>query len=276
MTNLVLSPVTVDGIEFYVTNDGSRTGMSMSGLSRLCGVDRSTVVELLGILDASSAVTLGGGGSQRLKSLEAILGNVFEPGVTGVNNAKIVNSSACAQIITYYAYESPAANEVAKHSLKKFVSIGIDTWIKTVTGFNGQTDDTKVIAMLTELITEVKDLRQVTVEYKQLKGATASYYPNLDIMLDELAQSKHQDVDEESGITLAQWLLIYKQGITLDKSSFHRFAGLVSDTYKSTVGKNPEKRTIKKAPGRYVPNTTVYRPSDYPIIEMCWRKMITD
>ena len=47
MNELGFEQKTQDGIEFYVSEDGKNTGMSINGLSRCSGVDSSTISKML-------------------------------------------------------------------------------------------------------------------------------------------------------------------------------------------------------------------------------------
>ena len=37
----------IDGIEFYVSNDGIQTGLSLRGISKLCGISHSSIADLI-------------------------------------------------------------------------------------------------------------------------------------------------------------------------------------------------------------------------------------
>lgn len=267
MSSIEVSPQIVNDIEFYVSEDLNVNGLSISGLSRLAGVHLSTMSSLVSRLDDTSVKT-------HPKDLEAFVGKVFVPLAVGVNGAKIINSKAAARIIRYYAYESKQArNHIAKESYDKFAEIGIDTWIKNVVGVSKNEDNqNKVIELLGTLINKVDKLEQVTTEYKQIRGNTSVIFPNLDRMLEELKEQELNCLPSGKELSLNQWLLT--KGMMLDRSSKHRLSLLVSETYKTTTGKKPTKKTLKLGKGRYQPNTCVYTEEEFPILEMSLRKLL--
>lgn len=266
MSNIELSPQIIDDIEFYVSSDLDISGLSISGVARLAGVDRKTISHLVNLLDDPGDKTV-------VKSLQPFVGKVFTPGAIGVNNAKIVNAKAASRIIRYYAYESKqACNEIAKNSYDKFAEIGIDNWIKNIVGVGNENNNNKVIELLGTLIEKVDRLETVTTEYKNIRGNTSVVFPNLDKMLEELKEEELPQLTSGAEISLNQWLLT--KGMMLDRSSKHRLSLLVSEKYKTTTGKKPNKKTIKIGKGRYQPNTCVYKEEEFPILEMSLRKLL--
>ena len=67
---------------------------------------------------------------------------------------------------------------------------------------------------------------------------------------------------------------IKSKGFVADKSTMHRFANLVADTYKTTTGNNPTKINVKLGKGRYKPNTSAYEVEMIPMLDMCFRKLV--
>lgn len=85
MTDIILTPTTVDEIEFYVSNDGSQVELSISGLARLCGIDRAAISKTV------NSTTSEGVSKTTPKWLEPLMNKVFMPGVSGINGAKIID-----------------------------------------------------------------------------------------------------------------------------------------------------------------------------------------
>jgi hypothetical protein len=110
---IVVNLIVVDEIEFYVSSDGSYTGMSQDGLSRLCGVNLKTIQDLLPKIGVT-----GYGGSE---TLEALPRKDQWSEVEAPNNAEVIPAEVCAAIIKYYAFESKVANDTAKYAFRKFV-----------------------------------------------------------------------------------------------------------------------------------------------------------
>lgn len=86
-----------DGVEFYTCVYTGESGMSVSGLARLCATPQSTVDDVL-----SDLVT----GNPRSECLEPFAGQVLWLPERGINNAKIVKDEICAAVIEHYAYEA--------------------------------------------------------------------------------------------------------------------------------------------------------------------------
>ena len=63
-----------DDIELYVTNDGKVTGVSVTGLAKLCGVTRMAISQVTNSLNDPES-------KKYPKSLEPLLGKVFTPKV---------------------------------------------------------------------------------------------------------------------------------------------------------------------------------------------------
>ena len=117
-----------DGIEFFTVQATGESGMSQSGLARLCGVTQKAVDNLLERLSTSSC-------SDFLKPLqdeELTLGT----SVNEFNNATILKDSVCARILEWYAFESQRPTEKARQAFRQFAAIGIRTWIQSITGWD--------------------------------------------------------------------------------------------------------------------------------------------
>lgn len=276
MTDLIkVSPSIVDDIEFYISNDASIKGVSVVGLARLCGIDRSTISNVVNDLNR-------GVGKNAPNQLECLQGKVFTPLAISNNGAKIVDHKAASRIIRYYAYESRSANDIAKYSYDKFAEIGIGEWITELTGFKQEKESSsgEVLTILKKVLTELENVKEITVEYKQIRSATSVVVPGIDKLLNDYRDLDIKTLLLQSGskVPLYLWVQATK-GCTLDKSTMHRFAHLVSGAYKSATGKEPERRNIKKGKhkdGRvkYQPNTSVYSEDEFPILDMAWTKLM--
>jgi len=262
----------VDGIEFYISDDAKLTGLGINGLARLCGVNLYAMQKLLLQVNEPTNRELP-------KNLQPFTGKVFEllESTTNKDNAKVISSELCAAVVEYYAFDSKAANDTAKFSFRKFASKGINSWIKEITGYNeSQIPESKeIISILREVLLEVSELKQISKEYKNLRGKTVRIFPALDKTLEELA------VEEEclpeakpQNYTLTEWVNLSKSGITLDKSTRHRFALLVSETYKSVTGNEPKKEHRQdKITKKRNNSVSVYSYTEFPILQLSWNKL---
>jgi hypothetical protein len=265
--NIVLTPTVVDEIEFYVSNDGLITGLSISGLARLCGVDRKAIGNLL------NAAENEGGSKTIVKWLESFTDKVFVPGVIGSNGAKIVDCKAAARVIRYYAYESLNKTEIAKHSYDKFAEIGIETWVKTITGLSEEDKLDKLYGLITNLYTKIDNMEASTVRYNNIRTTSIKLYPGLDYIHSEIEDGYLLESNINTNpFTLTEWLV--SKGITLDNSRKHKLALLVSETYKTIVQKEPRKVKKKNEPGK--PGCQLvngFIDEEVPILEIALKKL---
>lgn len=124
----------LDGVEFFTVESTGESGMSQSGLALLCGVSGSTVLRYEKSL-------LRDGHSEEAKLLLEQASTLLRQGSYSVNgkvtpNLKIYKSTFCAVVIQHYAMKG---NKTAIFSLTKFASIGINTWIQSITGWQNPT-----------------------------------------------------------------------------------------------------------------------------------------
>ena len=113
-----------DGVEFFTIDATGESGMSESGLARLCGVAPQTVNELL-----QNWVT----GKRRSECLKALPDRDIWLQGKGLDNAKVVKDQVCAAVIEYYAFESRNRNDKALFAFRKFAAIGMRAWIQATT-----------------------------------------------------------------------------------------------------------------------------------------------
>ena len=106
-----------DGVEFFTIQATGESGMSQSGLARLCGVKPHAINQLLKSVITSSC-------PEFLKPLEdkelTLITSVYEH-----NNATVLKDGVCALVIEWYAFESQRTNEVARYSYRQFAKMGV-------------------------------------------------------------------------------------------------------------------------------------------------------
>ena len=120
-----------DGVEFFTVESTGESGMSVSGLARLCGVSQQAVSKLTKSVTTKNA-------PKRLKSFEG-----KELTLTTNNayrNTTVYTAEYCAAVIKHYAFEG---REEAEFALEKFTTDGINLWIQSITGWN-QSDNKKL------------------------------------------------------------------------------------------------------------------------------------
>jgi hypothetical protein len=143
-----------DGVEFFTINATGESGMSESGLARLCGVARQTVSELLQnwiagktcpeclkpLIDkdfGSQARITGKTPSECLKPFaDKDFRSQAKLQAQGLNHVTVVKAEVCAAVIEYYAFESRYKTKEALFAFRKFATMGIQSWIQEITGWH--------------------------------------------------------------------------------------------------------------------------------------------
>ncbi|MCT7953567.1 hypothetical protein NG798_27605 [Ancylothrix sp. C2] len=117
-----------DGVEFFTISATGESGMSQSGLARLCGVKESAIRQLLKSVRTSSCP----------KSLKCLQGKDFllAGDVAEYKNVTIINDETCAVLLEWYAFDSQRTNQTALYSYRKFAHIGVRSWIQSITDWH--------------------------------------------------------------------------------------------------------------------------------------------
>lgn len=267
MTNITFEQKTQDGIEFYVSEDGKQTGMSVRGLARCCGVSSSSVSSLV--------CNEGVSGKTLPQWLQPYMGQVFE--VSGKDGSpKVVSSKVCARIITYYAYESKnAMNDIAKSTAEKFMAMGIDNWIKDLVGFEKVEEKDDRLANAIEVLissvdglkTEVEELKPIVKKYNHLKTGITVRFPGVETLIDDAEKNQHLLASSDQvNLTLTEWLATKR--VNMERGGYCKFGRMVAETFRSCKLTEPKKTNKKKANGKWSNNVTVYNQDHFPILEM--------
>ena len=171
-----ITRVIVDGIEFFTVDDTGESGMSESGLARLCGVSTPAVIEIL----RNWAKT-----SDTEKSLETSHTKSFrfklqaKDKTSRGHNSELVfiRAAACAKVIEYYAFESRRKTEEAMFAYRKFASTGVTAWIQEITQWhgnpmpkNGIVIDSKTLETLLHSKFDASSLRLYLYFQKAIRG----------------------------------------------------------------------------------------------------------
>lgn len=268
----VVKPQEFEGIELYVSASGQESGMSVTGLAKFIGVSPSTLIKrLLPKLDNEVMA------SDVPESLKPFVGNVFTSWLTSDNKAKIINSRACEGIIFYYSYESDRVDEAtvkqARLAHRRFAQIGLHKWICDVVGVIEQRDDRELLNMMQLVLSEVKELRQVTNEYRAIREKTTTHMPGADDLMNQLSKDNLLEPCEDGAMSLEGWL--HSKGVTLDRKRFYRLSQIVADSYRSLVKSDPDKtKFVTNGVAKY--KVSIYRPEHFPILQMCLNKVVAD
>jgi hypothetical protein len=123
MTTNTIKPYIVDDMEFYVTE--FECGMTRNELARFCGINKGSIRTLLKAIEH---------GDTSSKALSRFAGHSPYLPVSVETNARIVRAQVCEAICKYYTFESRSKNVIALATYQKFSSLGMEAWIRDVTG----------------------------------------------------------------------------------------------------------------------------------------------
>ncbi len=119
-----------DGVLFFTDKATGESGLSLSGLAKLCGVDQTTVSRLI-----RKQFETGIEGLQEVVQQSFVLVDWRnEKTVDGVDpgNLMVYKSELCVAVIAHYASKGKKG---AIFSLTKFAQMGFNTWIQGITGW---------------------------------------------------------------------------------------------------------------------------------------------
>lgn len=277
MTNdYIVRPTIVDGIEFYVAPSGE-AGMSLSGLARLCGVDKSNIRRHLERKFATVA-------QSELKNAETRRGrgsspgsiNAFDLNIQAERNARVIRDDVCAEVVEYYAFDSEWSTDIAQYSYRKFARLGIRAWIHQVTGYAQANDLGKLAETMNLLLKEVQELRVETREYKAIRRQSDNHFPGLNDMMNDLSDDAEIKAlpggDSDGYFTIQEWLVT--RGVTLDKQRLHRFASMAAFTYRSMTQKEPHTVLRKSTQDGKTKRVNAYLQSEFPILSVALTKTL--
>ena len=114
-----------NGIEFFTIQATGESGISHSGLAILCGVSKQAIDKLVKNLPTKQA-------PKRLKAFTQKDLHLPTKHHKKGGAVKILRADFCAAVIKHYALEG---REIAEHSMDKFMTLGINTWIQSITGW---------------------------------------------------------------------------------------------------------------------------------------------
>jgi hypothetical protein len=272
-----IKPHMVDGIELYATD--SECGMSQRGLARFCGVDQKTIIELL------EKITEGKTSS---KSLNRFAGQDLYCGVDGERGARIVRSQVCSAICKYYAFESKAKNETAMFSLDKFADLGIDSWIRDVTGHSQKpalNPHEIALQMSMQLIEVQRQLNEsqakliAAAEVDKIKSAFINQGDGLAMMFEGFDEDEVEFprefnyAGEEKLYTIKEYLSLVQE-VNLDtipRGTLTGYGRKVAETFKSHNIELPPEIQPKRG-GK----CRAYRKRDFPMLAAAWESFRRD
>ena len=268
-TEIVKPVVDENGIEFYVSKDGTQTGVSISGLARLCGVAENSIRNIVNTVRKEKPS----------KALESFTGNILHLAMSSEQQAKIITTEAASHIIFYYAFESSVANETAKFTAKQFATMGMHNWVKQVTGFAEENDIRSLTATVNSLVTSVDSLTQEVKSWRTVKRVADESMNGVTLLIKEIEKSEADRLDDEYILapadvqtwSLTEWLKEFK-GVTLDSNKMKGLGRAVAETYKSMT-QEPIMKDYRIVNSNQA-KVAVYSKKDFPILSVAFTKFM--
>jgi hypothetical protein len=264
-----VAPNLSNGIELYVSNETGKSGTSQSGLARLCGISEMAMRKTL---------------SDRTK-IALILGKDILTAdlyleLSSDQQARIIKAEYAAEIIAYYAHQAVNKTEIAKYSLRKFASIGIDRWIKESVGYvetHGNADQ-RLFDLLAVMGSDIKEMKADLASTSGYRAARIEL-PGLREWMEALDHSDKEQFslptkDDEPLFTLNEWADVDQNGMVLDRKQKHALANIVSSTYKMMALDMPQKVTRLNDKGQKLPAVQAYPERHFVLIRMCFAKLV--
>ena len=128
-----------DGVEFFTIDATGESGMSESGLARICGISQQSMNAFL-----KSLRNLPTGKNEKNDLNPALDGNIWLQArglsaieKTQIRNLAIVRADACATVIEHYGFYSKYKTPEALFAFQKFARLGITGWIQEATHWHG-------------------------------------------------------------------------------------------------------------------------------------------
>jgi hypothetical protein len=289
----IVAPVMHDGIEFYVSTDKSKCGVSQVGLSRLSGISERSMRRTLTTIQArtrsakNSETDENSDVSADAQNLANLIyqefGSVRLYLDLGSNQqAKVVDAKIAARIITYYAFESSKCTQEARYSLQKFCSKGMRQWIMDVTG---HAESGNIFQLMQSLSSQLnlmqKDITDMKVQLFQTEGYRAARVtlPGLKEWMENLEVAEYNRLAlpgsaEEELFTLNEWATKAQNGLVLSKSNKHALANNVSSVYKTMSLEMPPKVVRLDAKGYRKPAVQAYPERHFVLINMVYSRLV--
>jgi hypothetical protein len=281
-----VEPTVVNNIEFYVANHGLECGTSHRGLARLAGKPLTNIHELMTEILRLTAFgkreeSKVSANTQRA-ALAICKGLSCVPilDISAANGAKIINSKFVARIIRYYAYEDTKPSEIAKFSYDKFAEVGIDTWIKDVTGTCTGND----FALVQKSLNQILDVLTTTnARLTSLEQKTNGYtkatieMPGLVKWLEAYGQQEDSQLTlpDADLFTLSEYLWEMKK-LKFEKPAMSLFANKVAFVYRTMSEARPERKRSIGIKGYQTPLTNAYRRRDFPLLDIAFKQTVLE
>ena len=271
MSIQIVKPSIVNNVEFYVSPDGTQSGVSQSGLARLCGVNE---ISIRRIVDEPRLKT-------GAKALESFTGNVFHLDMTSDRGAKIITTEAATEIVFYYAFDSKATNDMAKFSAREFAKKGMHNWIKDITGFSVADNNHMLTTTINELYRNMQVLTQEMKEWRTVRKVADDNMEGVNILIEEINNNEEFNQPESDGrtYTVNEWLAEYKGVTSLTTGDAIKIGRSVAQTYKSLRQYKPQQvrrmYRSRRTNSVFQKTTAGYTQEDFPILEVAYNEYLS-
>ena len=133
---MTITRVIRDDVEFFTINATGESGMSESGLARLCGIDRKSVSNFIRNVGRDQNQFFDAETSPSHSS------RVRPKGLTSeersyISHLSFISASICADVIEHYAFYARHKTNQALLVYQKFAKLGISNWIQQITEWHG-------------------------------------------------------------------------------------------------------------------------------------------
>jgi hypothetical protein len=275
----IVKPVIQDDVEFYISEDGNKRGISQTGCARLCGVNEVKIRRVIASLSERSSLNEAMS-LQGLSILDPLRGASLYLDLTSNQQAKVLDHKVVAILVNYFAFEKH--NTVAKYSVQKFSSMGIYNWIASVTGYDksGGSGDIDLLASINlkmgKMMTKLEKLEQIESETVGYRKATVKM-PILEKWMKELdAESKRQLLAScETHYTIKEALTELFPGTTMSKTVHRMIALKVGQIINGLTGEAVPKKNTPNGRG-FSMKVNSYTSAQLPLIKLCAQSIWLD
>ena len=133
---MTITRVERDGVEFFTIDETGESGMSESGLARLCSVAASSVHRFVSNNSVrwDDEKTLD---PKFRKTISFCTTNRENSSSSQKSNLKILSATVCARTIEHFAFDARSKTDEAIFAYRKFAVKGINAWIQEATHWHG-------------------------------------------------------------------------------------------------------------------------------------------
>lgn len=267
-----VKPVKIEDIEFYCSRDGEQTGMSQSGLARFSGVSHVSVYRCIKLVEQVPQDDL----PEWLKPWKLV--GIYHSNLTGVNDSKgaqILKADFCADYIEQLAFHPEKPNATSLSSFRKFARIGINSFIKDVTGYRDLTSSEADIKAILGVVKSMEKKLDASKGYFQARVQ----YPGLEEICRDSGLSEQEEellllTPVEKLLTLNECVSHIYPGMSLSKTQKHSLAILVGQAYKTLKLGSPVKVVRHGERGYALPPVYGYPERMLGVIKMLFTTML--